>query len=610
MPSSKLFGLAFISKMMLTTIATIFVVLVVIVNALNLKSNISEAEISWQNYSDKAIVQLDSLSSLRNHFGYGGFIHSFKNYVLRRDIKYAQKASESIELVSQELDKLNSHGTGYSNFNLDIVVIRNVLDAYKANLTLMLEQPKSISSIELDNLVRIDDSHALKAMETLNTSIRRNFVIKKEASRLQIRKIKDDANLALLSALIIIFTATVLLWMIWRGEHSARLIQIEREKAEKSTEAKTAVLATMSHEIRTPLTALLGVADLLKVTKTDETQKKYIDIILSSGHHLSSILNDILDISKLTANKVELIPTSFKVDVLAEMIASMYSPAAQSSNLELKVQVDEAIKGVLLLGDLHKIRQILFNLVGNAIKFTDEGSVTLIINQKNQTSDQLTLLISVIDTGIGIHEDQLEHVFDEFSQVEDYKEKSQQGTGLGLAICKKLINLMDGRIYATSEIGVGTTFNCEISIKKDLTKNLSNVPGNTDFLRSFEPTAKPLTVQKVLIVDDNKINRMIVSAHLKKWSIDFDTAEDGEQALEKITNNKYDIVLLDIHMPTKTGLEVIAEIPSHIKSELRVYAFTADLMIESIEKYKRIGFDGTISKPFNIEDLKSIVGIQ
>ena len=496
----------------MTSMATISVMVIIIFNTINLKSGIAEVEISWKNYSDKAISQLESLSTLREHMGYGGLIHSFKNYLLRKDVTYADRAAYSIELIYHELDNLKQQQLNDKSFQYQILKVRSVIDKYRANLRLLRLQPISTPVSELDKIVSIDDSQALKAIEILATNIKNDFEIKKENSEQHILEIKNRASLAFLSSLIILVIATGLMWMIWRGEQSNRIIKIERKKAEKSAETKTAILATMSHEIRTPLTAILGIAELLRSTKVDKEQEKQIDLILSSGQHLSSILNDILDISKLTANKAELVPTSFKIDQLAEMIVSMYSPIAQGKGLELKIHIDAAIKGFLLSGDLHKIRQILFNLVGNAIKFTDEGSVALTINKKNETPNDLTLVISVIDTGIGIPSHQLEYIFDEFAQAEDYKEKSHQGTGLGLAICKRLTKLMGGHIYATSEIGEGTTFNCEIFLQKEKIPELKNSTLTKNSEATPQKTLKPL---KVLVVDDTEINRMIVSAHLK-----------------------------------------------------------------------------------------------
>ena len=322
---------------------------------------------------------------------------------------------------------------------------------------------------------------------------------------------------------------------------AAQSMRIAKESAEQADHVKSMFLANMSHEIRTPMNGVIGMAQLALKTGLDNKQRDYVQKIYQSGKSLLVIINDILDFSKLEAGKLELEDKTFDLDEILSKVSTFVGPAIAKKPIELLYRLGKEVPQVVS-GDPLRLTQVLTNLVGNAVKFTEKGSVTLTADLLQETEDRVLIEFRVRDTGIGMTEEQKKHIFDSFSQADISITRRFGGTGLGLAICKRIIGLMSGEIIVDSQPGVGSTFRFSIPLKK------SNVLARKIIPNWFMGAS-------ALVVDDNPEARDIVVAHLKSFNIACDEADSGELAIEKATSQgaKYSVILMDWKMPGITG---------------------------------------------------------
>ena len=322
---------------------------------------------------------------------------------------------------------------------------------------------------------------------------------------------------------------------------AAQSMRIAKESAEQADHVKSMFLANMSHEIRTPMNGVIGMAQLALKTGLDNKQRDYVQKIYQSGKSLLVIINDILDFSKLEAGKLELEDKTFDLDEILSKVSTFVGPAIAKKPIELLYRLGKEVPQAVS-GDPLRLTQVLTNLVGNAVKFTEKGSVTLTADLLQETEDRVLIEFRVRDTGIGMTEEQKKHIFDSFSQADISITRRFGGTGLGLAICKRIIGLMSGEIIVDSQPGVGSTFRFSIPLKK------SNVLARKIIPNWFMGAS-------ALVVDDNPEARDIVVAHLKSFNIACDEADSGELAIEKATSQgaKYSVILMDWKMPGITG---------------------------------------------------------
>jgi signal transduction histidine kinase/DNA-binding response OmpR family regulator len=374
-----------------------------------------------------------------------------------------------------------------------------------------------------------------------------------------------------------------------------------KEEAEEATKAKSDFLSIMSHEIRTPLNAILGMGELLEETSLTPDQKEYVQLSGSAGSTLLALINDILDFSKIEAGHIDLESINFNVRETVEKNCEIMAARAHKKNLEIAFHISPETP-IFVMGDQARLNQILINLIGNAIKFTDTGEVVVKVQKAPEPSGEgqgLELLFSVIDTGIGIPGNKAETIFETFSQADSSTTRKYGGTGLGLSICKRLVELMQGRIWVEGEFGKGSAFHFTVRL----------LPGIAE--ENLPPSASEVNLagKKVLIVDDTPVNRLILREFLKGWGALVVEAEDGENALKEIirakdANDSFDFILLDCKMPGMDGFEVaqrIKEIPG--LTGLSIMMVTSDNRSGDIAKCKKYGISRYLLKPIKRSSL-------
>ncbi|EGU47603.1 signal transduction histidine kinase [Vibrio ichthyoenteri ATCC 700023] len=381
-------------------------------------------------------------------------------------------------------------------------------------------------------------------------------------------------------------------------EQSYTALKHARSEAEQACESKGRFLASMSHEIRTPMNGVLGVLNVLEETKLNKDQRKLITTATDSGHFLLSVINDILDFTRMESNTLILDNSPFDFRHCVESVVDSFMPAAKNNDLILHCYIPAQVPAKVR-GDENRIKQILHNLIGNAIKFTQQGSVSIKIESRELEDQHVELICSVTDTGIGIKKHALDYLFDEFTMVDQSYSRIHEGAGLGLAICKRLTQMMDGNVTVSSEPEVGSTFTFTIilELSDELIADVKQTPSH----------AKPLDPNlRILVAEDNRANQLVINSMFSHAGLHLDMVENGRQAVEQVQKYQYDLIFMDISMPEMDGMQAckaIRALDDPSCATIPIIALTAHALTGDKEKFLEVGMNDYLSKPVRLSQL-------
>jgi hypothetical protein len=539
--------------------------------------------------------------------------------------KYKQNSILSSALINsgkvlQELGN-NNLALSMTKEGLDIAKDNNIIESINESYLTLSDIYQKSSNYKLANEflkkhIRLSDSILDIKRENLSPEKRAQFINEyKDAENQQLKaqvKEKDqESNLTKITTILSIALITILslLTLSLYKNNNIRLktnnmlhkkndeLVIAKEKAELASKTKANFLSTVTHELRTPLYAVTGLTNMLLDENPKPDQIPHLKSLKFSGDYLLTFINDILQINKIEANKVELDPEVFNLKSKVENVISALNNSALDNNIQMHYEYDKDLPTTFEADQL-KISQILINLIGNSIKFTKDGDIWVRVNKINDKNGVFNVRFEIEDNGIGITKEKQENMFESFSQGSIQINRKYGGTGLGLSIVKGLIEILKGKIYLKSELGKGSTFFFEIPLayteetvkvkKENFSKNINELD---------------LSNIKILVVEDNKINQMITKKILNKMNLYCDVVDNGEEAVEKVKEESYNVVLMDIHMPGISGLEATKIIRTFDK-ELTIFALTAVTLEDKMHEFDEAGFDDIISKPFKQEDFE------
>lgn len=369
-----------------------------------------------------------------------------------------------------------------------------------------------------------------------------------------------------------------------------RIAELKTKIAEEAVQSKQQFLSNMSHEIRTPMSAIIGFTKVMLKTNLSAKQKEYLTAIKTSGSSLIILINDILDLAKVNAGKMTFVQAPFKLTSSVTAILHLFETKIQENNVKLIVKYDPKIPEIVL-GDSVRLNQIILNLVSNAVKFTKDGKININVNVLNEDEKQATIEFIIRDTGIGISENKLEHVFENFQQATQNTSSLYGGTGLGLAIVKQLVEQQGGDILIKSKVNEGSTFSFRLCFQK------------TDEILEMEPEIIELNSKinniNVLVVEDVPLNQLLMKTLLNDFGCKYDIADNGKIAIEKLGKKSYDIILMDLQMPEMNGFEATIYIRNKMNFDVPIIALTADVTTVDVEKCIAAGMNDYVAKPID-----------
>ena len=372
-----------------------------------------------------------------------------------------------------------------------------------------------------------------------------------------------------------------------------------RHKAEESSKAKAMFLANMSHEIRTPLNGIVGMAEQLAQSQLDADQRYFVDIMRSASSTLLSIINDVLDISKIESGKFSIETTPFNLNETIRRTLSIFGEKAKQTNVSLDIELMDD-RGIMHLGDPHRLSQVLFNIVGNAMKFTQAGYVRVTSHLARGENDICLVSFSIEDTGVGMDMAYLTKVFEAFTQEDASVTRKFGGSGLGLSIARNIVHIMGGTLEIESEKGKGTRVNIRIPMRISNEKTKQDIVEITDLQKSLKGL-------RILAVEDNELNRMVLQVILKKCEVVLTIAHNGQEAIDLIQQQEFDLVLMDVQMPIVDGLEATKYIRNELKMIIPIIGLSANAMREEVEICKQAGMNDYLVKPYSERVLVEIM---
>ncbi len=601
------------AKLSFSNIILIIACLVVVVSILFLNVINTRNIITLKNSIDTLSIENKNISILRTTSD--DLLNAelvFTRFAQTGEIDLQMVSAKSVDKAIKNLEVLKTESDSGRAAQITLQLKKNQsLQTMIAELNMLSTQLKS-KEVAITNTMQVDSMGQLLAKynqqlkqvlieedafrENLNATIFKNAVTGTDVIQ----------KFFWVSLLIILFIVAVLVYNIYKMVNYENEILEAREKAVKLAQVKSRFLSNMSHEIRSPLTAIMGFTEIIDKIEKDDEKKNYLHAIKTSSEHLLSTVNDVLDFSKLDAGKLKLEKQPFHIASAIEEVAfALSSTSAANKGIQVNTII-ELDKSLAVKGDLFRLKQILYNLLSNAIKFTEKGSVTIMANISGKTDKQVMIKIAVADTGIGIPNDQIKTVFEEFTQVTNNStskdtRRAIKGTGLGLSICKMLVELQGGTIGVESKLNQGSVFTFAIPYEI-----ANDIVANEKDQSSMNTISSSLKDKRVLVIEDNDVNIMLLTMLLKKVGIVYDIAKDGELGLQLFKDNSYDIILTDINVPKLTGDEIailVRQFTDASKRNIPIIGLTATIVQDDLDEYIRSGINEVMVKPFKQDEL-------
>ncbi|MEO8852530.1 MAG: ATP-binding protein, partial [Ginsengibacter sp.] len=523
--------------------------------------------------------------------------------VVTSDTSYFRGIMGNIAETESDIDQLqrisDDDSSDFYVDKLDTLVQRKVLFS-KQILDTFHFKGKYAAENMFNSLygARLTDS-IIKTLDKIVSTRKKHF----DDANIAIKKGSQKAQqfITMLIAFVLIGFA-VLFWFIIntmrRQGNLIHQLNISEKKTRDSSLVKEKFLANMSHEIRTPINAILGFTNLLQRKKLDKESKEHVETIQKSGEGLLTIINDILDLSKIEAGMMRIESTPFSIRGLVHSVETMFVGKTREKGLEFSTSIDTTMPDILN-GDATRLTQMLVNLIGNAIKFTNNGSIAVRITNEGIKDTIVDTGITITDTGIGIEPEKIEKMFERFQQADDAATRKYGGTGLGLAIVNDLIQLQKGSIKVQSEPGKGTNFRVIIPYKiATVDMGMRNLD---------ELNVSSFADVKILVAEDNEINQSLIKYLFKSWNLAYDLARNGKEAVELLQTKTYNLVLMDIQMPEMDGYTATGEIRHRLKLDIPIIAMTAHAFAGEREKCLSYGMSEYISKPIRERHLHDLL---
>ncbi|MFO8068255.1 MAG: ATP-binding protein [Bacteroidales bacterium] len=557
--------------------------------------NLNNKKNRFHNQEIKHLCKDGRMVSLLSRFG----IIDNQNSLDKK--KYIQSAFYTGEETTQEQQLKKLHCLKILAENVPGLMMLLIDKNHEITCSVGNEKRKHIKIKEVEESKMLEDwlpegiinvTKPLLKIAFEGTPVSREFNHEKDYYSIRLAPISDQNNDDL---------CVIILQNISENKIIENKLKVSKEVAEEANKAKSNFIAKMSHEIRTPLNAVIGFTEQLRKTKLNKKQITYLDIVNNSSQHLLSTINDILILSRIESGHSEVDEEPFSIVEVIKAVKDVFELSAREKNLDFQVNYDPAVKEILM-GDPAKIRQVLINLIANAIKFTHQGGILVSCSLIKRTNNKLTIRFDVADSGIGITDDNLKRIFQPFHQVDNSLERSYFGSGLGLTISQDQVKSMGGEIKVKSSPAKGSTFSFMLTLKKSK-KQLPKY----DYDKPLLPDTK-LEQVSILYTDDDLVSRMLGKVILNQYKAKCIFASSGEDAIKKYKPGRFDIILLDINMPGTSGVDVAKHIRKIEKGSknftyTKIIAMTANVLKKHIKEYLKAGMDDFILKPFSESDL-------